>query len=98
MSREENETIMKDRIRLIREKLGMTPRDMERETGIDRYTWTSVERGKQRVNEDHLAALEKIAPQYLYWVVTGKTLPESGQISPEIVDKCEELLRDGTDG
>jgi transcriptional regulator with XRE-family HTH domain len=96
MSLPENE--IKERIRLVREKLGMTPREIEKETGVDRYTWTSVERGKQRVNEDHLKAIQKIAPQYLYWVMTGETLPESGQISPEIEEKCEELLKTGTDG
>jgi hypothetical protein len=30
--------------------------------------------------------------------MTGETLPESGQISPEIEEKCEELLKIGTDG
>lgn len=96
-------TRVKNRMKAVRLSLNMSLRDMEYasdiiEGGIDRSVWRNVEAGKQRINEDHIRVIKKIAPQYIYWVITGETLPESGQISPEIVDKCEELLRDGTDG
>jgi len=90
--------LMKDRIKEVRNALKISQRKLGEITGIDRDVWRNIEYGKQRVNEDHLAALEKVAPQYIYWIVTGKTLPESGQISPEIEGKCEELLKTGTDG
>ncbi len=89
---------MKDRIRQVRTVLKMSQRKLGDATGIDRDVWRNIEHGKQRVNEDHLAALEKIAPQYIYWIVTGKTLPICGQISPEIEESSEELLRNGADG
>jgi transcriptional regulator with XRE-family HTH domain len=91
-------TSMKNRIKQVRNALGISQRKLEEVTGIDRDVWRNIEYGKQRVNEDHLAALEKIAPQYIYWIVTGKTLPICGQISPEIEESSEELLRNGADG
>jgi transcriptional regulator with XRE-family HTH domain len=94
---------MRNRIKTVRLSLNMSLRDMETasniiEGGIDRSVWRNVEAGKQRINEDHITVVRKIAPQYIYWVITGETLPESGQISPEIEEKCEELLKTGTDG
>lgn len=88
---------MKDRIKQVRTVLKMSQRKLGDATGIDRDVWRNIEHGKQRVNEDHLAALEKIAPQYIYWIVTGKCLPICGQISPEIIDKNEELIKDEAD-
>ncbi len=61
--------------------------DLEKKTGIDRYKWANIKKNNQRVNEDHLEAINKLFPQFAYWLVTGETLPEAGQISPEIEER-----------
>lgn len=42
------------------------------------------ELGDGRVNEDDIEAFNKAFPQFAYWLTTGKTIPEAGQISPEM--------------
>lgn len=77
---------MRERIREIYEWSGMSTTDLERETGIDRYTWGNLLNLKKKVraNEDHLEAINSLWPQFAYWVMTGKVQPEAGNINPEI--------------
>lgn len=75
---------MGERIKLARVAANMTTKDLERLTDIDRSTWGNVESGRQRTNEDHLKALQKIMPMYIYWIVTGETLSACGQTQPNI--------------
>ena len=82
---------MKDRIRKIRESMGYNRTDFERETGIPAKTWSNIENGLQKANEDHIKAIGKRWPQYVYWLVTGLTQPEAGHISPEIEDARKNL-------
>lgn len=63
--------------------------ELEKLTEINRYTWGNIKNRGQRVNEDHIEAIAKIWPQFRYWIISGKTLPEAGQISPEISDYKE---------
>jgi len=69
---------------------------MRRVTGIDRYKWGNIRGRKQKVNEDYLEALNQAFPQFSYWIMTGQTIPEAGQISPEM-DKArsENSLKTG---
>lgn len=79
----------------------MSLKEMEMASGIDRSVWRNIESGKQRIHEDHIKAMCKIAPQYIYWLITGELLPETnhGQTRPtETAEEFEELLRNGTDG
>lgn len=57
---------------------------LEAKTGIKSTTWANVRLKKIRINEEHLEAIIKLFPEYAYWITTGKTMPEAGQISPEI--------------
>ncbi|GAA3588378.1 DNA-binding protein [Marinobacter xestospongiae] len=66
------------------DRLEITSKQMEELTGIDRYKWGNIRGRKQKVNEDYLAALAEAFPQFAYWLMTGLTLPEAGQISPEM--------------
>jgi len=75
---------MRDRIEQAFQQSGMTKQEFEQQTGISWFKWQNLFSGKQRVNEDHLNAVNTLWPQYAYWFVTGKTMPEAGQISPEI--------------
>ncbi len=88
--------MIKDRMIELFNVLEVSSRDMERSTGIDRNKWSNIRGGKQRVNEDHIEAICKIYPQFAYWLTTGKTIPEAGQISPEIeVARKEHNLKIG---
>lgn len=62
----------------------VTSKDMERLTGIDRDKWNAVRARRRRVNEDDIEAFNDAFPQFAYWLTTGKTIPEAGQISPEM--------------
>lgn len=75
---------MKERIKKAFEWSGLSKDEFETQTGISWFKWQNLFSGKQRVNEDHIEALNKLWPQFTYWITTGQTLPESGQISPEI--------------
>jgi hypothetical protein len=68
---------------------GKSTADLEKETGIDRYKWGHIKNKRQRVNADHIEAITKLWPEFAYWLTTGKTIPEAGQISPE----TEEIRR-----
>ncbi|MDI3325396.1 hypothetical protein QKW35_13520 [Pontibacterium granulatum] len=77
---------MKDRVRELIDINGSSERkkykEFEELTGIKSGTWKSVCHGVQRVNEDHIKAIEEHWPEYVFWLVTGKTMPEVGQTSP----------------
>lgn len=57
---------------------------LEEKTGIPKTTWANVRLGKIRFNEDHIEAITKLWPEYSYWLISGKTMPEVGEISPDI--------------
>lgn len=72
------------RIKELREYKGLSRRDLERLTGIADYKWVSIETERQQTNGEHIAALAKIWPEYKHWIVFGETIPEAGQISPDM--------------
>jgi len=89
-------TMIRDRIIELFDSLELTSKKMEEMTGIDRYKWGNIRGRKQKVNEDYLEAINQAFPQYSYWIMTGKTIPEAGQISPEIEKaRSENSLRTG---
>jgi len=77
-------TMIRDRVIELFDTLELTSKRMEELTGIDRYKWGNIRGRKQKVNEDYLEALNKTFPQFSFWIMTGQTIPEAGQISPEI--------------
>lgn len=68
---------------------------LEAKTGIKATTWANVRLKKIRLNEEHLEAVINLWPEYAYWITTGKTMPEAGQISPEI-EEARKNLQTGT--
>lgn len=69
--------------------------DLEELTGIAKTKWGNLRTRKQRVNEDHIIAFNKLWPEYAYWLTTGLTIPEAGQISPELEETREKLNKAG---
>jgi transcriptional regulator with XRE-family HTH domain len=86
---------MRDRIRKIRESMGYNRTEFEQETGIPAKTWSNIENGLQKANEDHIEAIGKRWPEFAYWLVTGLVQPEAGHISPEIEEARRKLERAG---
>lgn len=86
---------MRERIKSALEWSGMTMEEFEEKTGISRFKWGNLFTGKQRVNEDHLKAVNVLWPQFAYWISTGKVLPEAGQVNPAIEAKRKDSKRAG---
>lgn len=80
---------MKNRLKEIISHSGIKLPKVADESGISLEKWKGVLYGPTRVNEDHIDFVSKKWPQFVYWLVTGKTLQKCGQISPDI----EELER-----
>ncbi|MDI1279523.1 DNA-binding protein [Methylobacter sp.] len=80
---------------LVLDKSMLSNPALEAKTGIKSTTWANVRLKKIRINEEHLEAVIALWPEYAYWITTGKTMPESGQISPEI-EEIRKNLSTGT--
>lgn len=89
------EESIKERMLKVIESLDLTFPQLERRTGIKAMTWRNLKNTSTRANEEHISALVKIAPEYSYWITTGKVLPEAGQISPEIEEARQKLRAAG---
>lgn len=72
------------RIRELRDSLGLGRHAFSEMTGIEKRTIENIELEKQKVYAWHIEAIQAVWPQYGYWIATGLTLPNAGQISPEI--------------
>jgi len=87
-----------EKIRLIRESTGEGRTLFARRIGITQDALTKIENGKQRAREDAIENVAKLWPEYAYWLVTGRTDPGAGHISPAIESKTEDLDERGMAG
>ena len=62
------------------------------DTGINRATLSAMYTGRNLPNAETIAALCNYWPQYEYWIISGKTIPEAGQTSPDL-EQLEELKK-----
>lgn len=76
-------------------EVDLTNPALERKTGIKDKDWVSVRNKRVRVNEDHIEGLKLVCPQYIYWIMTGETIPDAGQISPELEETRQKLNKAG---
>lgn len=72
-------------------------KDLEEKTGIDRDRWNNLRKTNPtaKVRAEEIEAICEIEPEYAYWITTGKTLPEAGQISPELEETRQKLNKAG---
>lgn len=72
-------------------------KELEEKTGIDRDRWNNLRKTKPtaKVRAEEIEAICKIFPNYAYWIATGKTIPEAGQISPELEEQRQKLHKAG---
>lgn len=71
------------RIRELRDHLGLGRQAFSDETGIKKRTIENIELGRQEVYAKHLEAIGNRWPQYRFWLYSGETLEAAGQVSPE---------------
>lgn len=77
--------MLKERVIAILAWSGMKLPQLEKLTGISRYTWSNLKnRSKSReIKEEEILAIAKIFPQFRWWLLTGEVMPEVGQVSPD---------------
>ena len=64
---------------------------LESKTGLKAMDWANLRNRKVRLNEDHIEGIKKLNPEFIYWIMTGETMPECGQISPQIEESRKKL-------
>lgn len=75
---------MKARILEIIKRKGLKNPELEKLTGISRYTWQNIRNKPDReIKEEEISAIIKIYPQYALWIASGQTAPEAGQTNPD---------------
>lgn len=84
--------MIRERIVELWDAKGLSARDLEQLTGLDRDKWYSLRNGRRRTNEDDLTALVAAFPNYAYWLISGNIAPEAGQVSPSYEEANEKLL------
>lgn len=67
-------------------------KELEELTGIASDRWKAVFMGRQRPTLEMVELTAKLWPDYAYWLVTGDTEPEYGNIAPQTAS-CEFLSR-----
>jgi DNA-binding XRE family transcriptional regulator len=83
------------RVRILRDALELGRHAFAEKTGIKKQTIESIEMERQKINGAQLQAIGNQFPEYRYWLAYGETLPEAGQISPEI-EEARKNLSTGT--
>jgi len=71
-------------IRPLRESLNLGRANFARLCGIKKDALIKIELEKQRPTAQLLEGIGREWPQFSYWLITGNTILESGQISPEV--------------
>jgi len=86
-----------DRIRTLIDHVGITSDGLAAETGIKYSRWTTIRKTGGRARAEEVEALCILYPQFQMWIATGTTLPDAGQISPEIEETAGDYQGTGTD-
>lgn len=72
-------------------------KEFEEKTGIPKSTVRAICDGRQKLNENHIQAVVSAFPQFAYWLTTGDTILQAGQISPEQESTADDYGKTGTD-
>lgn len=73
-----------NRMKKLRIHLGLTVDEFSLKTGIKSGQISSIENHRQKVYGWQIQTISNLWPEYAYWLATDKTIPECGQISPEL--------------
>lgn len=69
------------RIRALRQALQMTRIEFCEQTGMKLTTLENIEKGRQKVHDEHFQAIARHWPEYLFWLVTGE-VPRGSHLAP----------------
>lgn len=84
-----------DRAKLLLEEIKL--QDLAVVNSKEYVRWQNIKRGKARLGINDAEELAKKFPEYALWLITGNTIPEAGQISPDLKETVSEYGRTGTD-
>lgn len=90
-----NQFEINKRFKSLRSHLGLTVDEFSLKTGIKSGQISSIENDRQKLYGWQIEAISTIWPEYAYWLATGLTITECGQISPEL-EETREKLKTGT--
>lgn len=71
-----------ERIKTLLMLEGVSRAELAKKSGIKKDRWETILKGRGRISLDEIEALERLWPEYGYWIAYGKELTECGQISP----------------
>ncbi len=86
-----------DRIRKLLKNSELTTEEISSRTGIKYSRWTTIRKKDGRARAEEVEALCKVFPEYSMWIASGLTIPESGQICPDLETISEDYGKTGTD-
>lgn len=86
---------IRERMIILLDFIGLKNPKLEEKTGIPKTTWQNLRNRRGRANEEQISAVVNLWPEYAYWIVSGSTAPECGQISPEL-EKIRVSLKTGS--
>lgn len=89
--------IIEERIKKLLAFKKVTYDDVARKTEIGYSRWKNALNGRAKIRWEEIDAICNLFPEYEYWITRGKTLPESGQVSPEIEATQKNYKKTGGD-
>lgn len=74
---------LQEKIRLIRNACGLSQAKFSKKFDIPMKNIANYESGARKVSAEYLLKISEIFPEFSLWLMTDKTAPEVGQISPD---------------
>jgi len=84
-----------ERIKRLREFLDLGRDEFALKLRIKSNQLANIELKKQKTPAWYIETIGKEWPEFSYWIATGLTLPEAGQISPELEEQRRNLQKVG---
>lgn len=75
---------IQERIQQLRNSTGLGRTLFSRHVGINQRALQAIEYDGKKPGADILAAITDKYPQYIVWILTGKTDPGAGHLRPDI--------------
>jgi len=75
------ESALVDRARQLLEQASL--KELSKAGDSDYTRWQNIKRGRARLAAEEIETLNKVFPQYRWWLMTGEVMPEIGQTSPD---------------
>ena len=90
--------MIENRIKEALKAKGLKYQDLAAQTGIAEGKWAKALNGHNKLKWEEVEILCNLMPEYSYWLTSGKTAPEVGQISPELESTADNYHGQGKAG